>query len=325
MSVYKELNDLKIDVSEIEEIPLSKNEQMRIMKKVTSQIQTKKSKKKWVSAGLAVAAVCILSLSLTLDKETVASMPFVGEVIEKYIKPNEKLDYSSYKTAIGETAENQYGKLTLNEVMVDDRQLFLSATFEPADHVDFDYKTVIFPKVTINGEDYTDTAGGESIEINNQMFTVYNDINLKKSIDTSDLNIEISYENWDFEKEIEQPWVFNVAVSQEKLLKEKKTFSMDRTITLVNGESITIQKVVTTPMSTAVYYDLSKSNSEDIYFHILGEDGTKHVYTSAFTSNTVGDVSVARFNGVALQEGNYVLITQDSEGNVLSETPIPIE
>lgn len=162
MSLYKELNDVKMDLSEFEQAELSDHEQKRVLKRVKKQISSKKHTTNWYRAGIATALICVISVALTLDKDrgTIASMPFIGEAIEKYISQIETLDYSSYKTAIGESAENAYGKLTLNEIMMDDRRIYLSATYEPADHIDFDYRTYLAPTVKINGVDYTDTMGG---------------------------------------------------------------------------------------------------------------------------------------------------------------------
>lgn len=78
------------------------------------------------------------------------------------------------------------------------------------------------------------------------MFMIYNDIDLEHPIKTENVQIEISYDTWNFDTKIEQPWTFNVKVSQAKLLEEKKAFEINKTITLNNGENVTIQKVVTT-------------------------------------------------------------------------------
>jgi hypothetical protein len=331
MSFYKELNDINTDFSEYQEIPLSDMEKKRIMKGFKKKIKPGK-KKKWLGASVAIIAAFVLSLSLTLDKGTIASMPFVGGIVEKYKNQNETLDYSSYKTAIGDTAENARGKLTLNEVMLDDQQLVLSATFEPADGVRFDYQTFLAPKVKINGQDFSVTTGGESIELNDDMFTVYNNINLSKTIETEDVHIEISYATWqhklqDFEV-IEQPWTFDVQVSQANLLAEKKVFELNKLITLNNGEIVTIEKVVSTPISTTVYYDLSQSKSEKIYFLIQSEEGKTERFSEAFTSNdNVGDVSYVRFNGFTFENTKYYLVAYDDflpEGKQLNESPIPI-
>jgi hypothetical protein len=330
MSLLKDLNDVKLDISEFDKLPLSEYEQKRILKDVHNKIHPKKQKKKRLGLSVAIVAACMISFTLTIDKGIIAHMPFVGEPIEKYINQNENLNYSSYKTAIGETAENSLGKLTLNEVMLDDQRILLSATFEPADGVKFDYQTFIKPTVKVNGQEYTVTTGGQSIELNDSMFTIYNDIDLSEVITTEDVNIEVSYDTWryhrDDEKVIEQPRTFDVQMSQSNLLVEKKVFEMNETITLNNGEIVTIEKVVTTPMSTTVYYDLSKSKSESIYFDIQSEDGVQSAYEypmTAFTSNDLGDVSVIRFDGLTLGDTKYFLVARNSNHELLSN-PIPI-
>lgn len=326
MSIYKDLNDIKLDISEFQETQLSHLEQKRILKGFKNKIMPIRQKRRWLLASVSVVALALLSLSLAIDKGTIASMPFVGGVVEKYNYPNiENLDFSSYKTAIGETAENELGKLTLNEVMLDDQQVVLSSTFEPADDVKFDYQTHIRPVVKVNGQDYTITTGSQSIELNDSMFTIYNDIDLNQAIETEDIHIQLSYETLGRSMEdsirIEKPWTFDVQVSQANLLAAKKVFEMKKPITLNNGEQVTIERVVSTPISTTIYYDLSLASSENIYFTIQSEDGVQQRFSAGFTS--LDQQSFGRFNGLTLTENSYYLIAHDSNHNPLSER-IPI-
>lgn len=323
MSLYKELNDVQLDIREFEEVSLSNHEQKRILKQIKKKISSSNPKKKWQAIGTA-SAVIVLCISLS-SNGVIAGIPFIGEVIEKYISSTEKLDYDSYKTAIGETAENELGKLTLNEVMMDDKLLFLSATFEPVEHVGFDYQKYLGTSVKINGKDYTFMAGGQSIELNKSMYTIYNDITLNEAIDTENIHLEISYDKLD-RTAIEQPWTFDVNISQARLLQEKKIFEMNKTIMLTNGETVTIQRVVTTPISTTVYYDLTKSTSEDIRFIFQSEAGKKESFSESFNSNDhVGDVSFSRFMGFTFEaDTKYYLVAYDSEDNQLTEAAIPI-
>lgn len=323
MSIFHELNHVKLNLSEFEEEPLSAFEQKRILKHVKKEISQRKHKKNWLRVGISIAAICILSVPLVFDKATIAGMPFVGEVIEKYINPNEDLNYSSYKTVVGETAENRFGKLTLNEVMMDDQRLFLSSTFEPAKNVHFDYQSHITPTVKINGKSYT-IVKSQSIQLNDSMFTIYNDIELSQAIETENLQIQIVFDKLNFDKKIEQPWTYNVTVSQAQLLKEKKVHELNKTIELSNGDIVNINKVVSTPISTTVYYDLSKSKSENIYFNIQMESGAIEHFHSAYTSNKAGDLSYVRFDGLDLVDKPYFLTLSDFEGHSLYETPIPI-
>lgn len=313
-------NPIKQEIEKIE-IPEELYDRVKLGVK-KAKAEKKNPGKKWLGIGTAAAAIV---LSMSIYNGAIAGIPFVGEVIEKYINSNQNLDYDAYKTSIGETAENELGKLTLNEVMMDEQQLFLSATFEPAEDVDFDYQTHIIPSVNINGKDLTSITGGQSVELNDSMFTIYNDIELHESIDTETVQLEISYDNWDYETVVEQPWTFNVEVSQETLLAERKVLDMQKEIPLSHGETITIQKVVVTPISTIVYYDLSKNASEDIHFKIKSEDGEIKTFSSAYNSNDDGDVSFARFNGFHLEDDHFQLVVYDGEDKLLSEIPISFE
>lgn len=324
MSVYKELNNVKMDLSEFDEVPLSQMEQKRILKRIRNKLSIKSRTKKWLPVGVAAVAICVLSFTLIVERGTIASMPFVGGLVEQYQYPGENLNFSSYKTAIGETAENALGKLTLNEIMMDDQQVVLSATFEPAEGVDFDYKTTIQPKVKINGQDYSVTTGGQSVELNSSMFTIYNDIDLSQSIETEVVDLEISYDTWEHDTEIEQPWTFHVEVSQAELLKERKVFDLNQTVKLSTGDRVTIQRVVSTPISTTIYYDLSQSNKEDIRFAIQS-DHELNIHSTSYNSNEAGEVSYARFNGLSLDEASdYYLVAFSWDDEPLS-LPIPIK
>ena len=82
--------------------------------------------------------------------------------------------------------------------------------------------------------------------------------------------------------------------------------------------------MVTTPISTTVYYDLSKSTSEDIRLNILSVDDQLETFSFAFTSNDIGDVSFTWFNGFKWKDTQYYLVAYNSEGEQLTQIPIPI-
>ncbi|WP_410513096.1 DUF4179 domain-containing protein [Paenibacillus sp. BR2-3] len=146
--------------------------------------------KKWIV--LAAAIVLALGITIPLGKVSLAEMPFVAGLIERFINGEKPLDYSVYKTAIGETAENAYGKLTLNEVLVDTDRLLISSTFEPAKGVPFDYQTFLSPHVLVNGENLAETVGAQSIKVKDKMYTIYGDIKLSHLSNDGPLQIKIT-------------------------------------------------------------------------------------------------------------------------------------
>ncbi len=59
MTIYKDLNDVKLDLSEFEERPLSKHEQKRILKQFKRKISLKTYRKKWLGASLALLSLFV--------------------------------------------------------------------------------------------------------------------------------------------------------------------------------------------------------------------------------------------------------------------------
>lgn len=310
---------IKNEINKIE-IPndLSTRSRIGVME---AKSEMKNNTKYWTGFWV-TAAVFVLSFALSFNSGVIASVPIVGQMIEQYINRNSAIDYSSYKTSIGETADSELGQLTLNEIMIDDKQLFLSAMYKPADHVDFDAQTYITPSVKINGKDYSLTTGGQTIDLNDSMFTLNNDIELTESIDTGTVEVEISYDTWNLDTPIEQPWTFDVKVSQEQLLGEKKTLNIAKEIELSNGSTITIDNVVTTPISTTIYFQLSEDANEHQNIIIQTEEGEFSPH-SKYTSNELDELSYARFNGVNLLYSEFKIKIYDETGRkLLNEYPI---
>ncbi|WP_088294069.1 DUF4179 domain-containing protein [Bacillus mycoides] len=323
MSIYKELNDIQLDITEFEETPLTKIEEKQWGKRVKNKLRKNKKTKKW--CGVAAACMLIVSITVPLGQTSLANMPFIAGLIEKYIDKQQPLDYSPHKTAIGKTAENKYGKLTLNEVLVDDNKLFISSTFEPAKGVKFDYQTYLIPQVRINGRDFSNTKDAQSIEVNDSMFTIYGGIELSEMPQTDELQIEITYDTFNRDTVIEQPWIFAIEVSQAQLMKEKRTFDLNETIALYDGNKVTVNKVVSTPISTTIYYDVTQSTNEDIYFKIESESGEAHTFKEVVISNEDGGISFGRFDGINVAVGKYSLVPYSGKENKKIGPPIPIQ
>ncbi|MDM5155035.1 DUF4179 domain-containing protein [Bacillus sp. DX1.1] len=323
MSTYKELNDIQLDVTEFEEILLTKLEEKQWEKRVKSKLRKKKQSKKWF--GIAAACLLIVGITVPLGQSSLANMPFIAGLIEKYIDEQQPRDYSAYKTVIGETAENKYGKLTLNEVLVDDNKLLISSTFEPAEGVKFDYQTFLIPQVRINGRDFSTTKEAQSIEVNDSMFTIYGGVDLSEMPQADTLQIEITYDTFNWDTVIEQPWVFDMKVSQAQLMKEKQTFDLNETIVLHDGNKVTVTKVVYTPISTTIYYDVTQSTNEEIYFKIESESGEAWTFKEAFVSNEAGDISISRFDAINLAVGKYSLVPYSGEENKVIGPSISIQ
>ncbi|QWU16473.1 hypothetical protein SAMN04487895_10786 [Paenibacillus sophorae] len=312
MSMYTELNDLQLDVSEYEEMPLTEIERKKWEKRVLIKLHQRKHNysKKWI--GLAAALLLAIGVTIPLGKVSLAQMPFVTGLIEHFINGDKPANYSAYKTAIGEPAVNAYGKLTLNEVLVDADRLLISSTFEPAKGVSFDYQTFLSPHVLVNGEDLQKSGGAQSIKVNDGMYTIYGDIKMSHLPNDGPLQIKITYDTISKRKRIaiEEPWVFNITVSTSQLEKDTKTFTLGKTITLNNGEKVTLKKVIVTPVSTLIYYDATEA-SESTRFKLISSGGKEVPFSEGYGSSDIGDTSYTRYAPIDLEKETYSLIPVD--------------
>lgn len=218
------------------------------------------------------------------------------------------VDFNDYKTVVNDTTENNLGKMTLNEVMVDDNQLLLNATYEPQKGVAFDEQIFFFPQVQVNGRDYTVRNRGQSVKKQESNYTVYSSIQVSELPKEEILTLTISYNQWNLATPIEQPWNFKVNASQKKLQKDKKVFTINQTFPLKNGHEVTIKKVVSTPISTTVYYDAAEKSSE-LAFKITSASGKSWRWHSGFTiDDTKKPVAVNRFDALYLTQDTFYLI-----------------
>ncbi|MFJ7949970.1 DUF4179 domain-containing protein [Lysinibacillus sp. NPDC096418] len=270
----------------------------------TSQIENKpieigtrkKLKKRWF-----FVAVCILIVSGAL----ITKPPFV----EGFFGEKAVINFDDYKTEVGHTTENNFGKLTLNEVIVDDNQLLLNATFVPENGIDFDYQIFFFPQVLVNGQDYTVRNRGQSIEQRENKYTIYSSIQVSELPKDHTLTLDISYNKWNLEQPIDQPWDFQVDASQKNVQADKKIISINETITLTNGNEVKVTEVVSTPISTTIYYQLGEDVSETVSFKIKSASGKSWIWNSGFTMGDEQDALLAnRFDALYLTEDKYFLV-----------------
>lgn len=289
--------------------------------------------KKWL-VGAVAASVLAVGITVSSGGVSYAKEPFAAGTVEQFIDQNKPLDYSAYKTVIGKTVENKYGKMTLNEVLVDADRLLISSTFEPAKGVSFDHRTHLYPKVLINGQDLTVTRGTQSIEVNDDMYTIYGDIKFSELPTEGPLQIKISYDtiskSFKDNVAIEDPWVFDIKASTDQIMKDTKTVQLDKTIILHNGEKVKLNKMVTSPVSTVLYYDLTQG-SENTHFKLVSASG-EELEASVTYAHDRGETSYSRFDPIDLEKGKYSLVpisheinsNQDVNNHKEIGSPVPI-
>lgn len=316
MSIYQDLNELNVDLEQYEEQSLTNFEKKKLEKRILKKIRKQPSHiTKYL--GVTAAVIFATGISISTGMVSIANMPFVGESIEKYINQIDIPDYAAYKTQIGETAENEFGQLTLNEVLIDGGRLLISSTFEPAEGVDFDYQMHPMPKVLLNGQNLTSTTGGQSIELNDSMFTIYNEVQLTEIPLGEKIQFHIEYDRLDYEMPMDHPWVFDIEVPTEQLAAASKTITFDKVIQLGNGQSIKLEKIIVTPISTLLYYDWPEQ-ANHIAFKIVSETGTEILPE---TSSINPEESYNRYPSIDLTSDKYYLVPFEHSENPHATEP----
>ncbi|WP_369436191.1 DUF4179 domain-containing protein [Lysinibacillus fusiformis] len=260
--------------------------------------------KKWFLIALSI---------LVVSSVIIVNLSFVASFFNTSHEP----DFSTYKTTVGQTIENNFGRFTLNEVMVDNNQILLNASFEPVEDLDFDYQIFFFPQVLVNGQDYTVRNGGQTIKQTESNYTIYNSVKMRDLPQNETLKLDIRYNDWNWEKPIDQPWGFKIDASQKQLLKDRIIIPVNKTMSLSDGQVIKVEKVVSTPISTTIYFQSTQSLYESISFKILNDSGKTWRYDSSYTLNEEHTMWGMRFDALYVKEKKYQLIPVDAQDKEL--------
>ncbi|WP_375199513.1 DUF4179 domain-containing protein [Bacillus sp. RS11] len=229
-----------------------------------------------------------------------------------------ELNFEAYKTVVGKTTENKLGRLTLNEIIIDDNQILLNATFKPVKDVNFDDQIYLFPQVFVNGKEFTVRNGGQSIAQSDKVFTIYSSVKLSELPKDKILNLDIRYNDWNGEKKIDEPWEFQVEASQKQLQEDRKTFTVAKKVKLLDGQEITIEKVISTPISTTIYFHSENSLlNEAIHFKIQSASGESWDFNTAYPLNEDYTKWGVRLDAVYLTGKGYELIPVAVDGSEL--------
>lgn len=239
-------------------------------------------------------------------------------VIVYYFLIKKDLNFEAYKTVIDKTAENSLGRLTLNEIIIDDNQILLNATFKPVKGLNFDHRIFFFPQVFVNGKEFTVRNGGQTIQQSDKTYTIYSSVKLSELPEDKILNLDIRYNDWNGEKKIDVPWEFQVEASQEQLQEDRKVFPVDKKVKLLADQEITIEKVVSTPISTTIYFHSEKSLlNEALHFKIQSATGESWPFNVAYPLNEEYTKWGVRLDALYLTGKSYELIPVAANGSEL--------
>ena len=289
-SIYEIFNNAKIDTSPYDQVDLSEIEKKQIKKRILGKVPIKKKKSYKLKLISSVAILLIGGTILFSSPSVIAKIPLVGKFLEEYLISNSepKLDLSSfepYRTVLGQSSINQYGKIVLNEVILDEGRLIISATL----HGEAAHGGVSqFPTIVIDGKKvrYTSASGTEDPIDENTSVTI-SEIDLEDISLKDEHHIQLSYI---YKKEIDTPWEFEFKANGEALSVVET--EINQSIRLENGQQVHVEKIVQSPLSIILYYKMDRAREYHVQFKAFDEEGNELLSSS---SSITDESAILRF------------------------------
>ncbi|MEH7122430.1 DUF4179 domain-containing protein [Bacillus sp. JJ1773] len=286
-NLFERLNDEKIKLSEFEGGQLTDIEKKATKKRIKAKLKSRSGNKRRILAVAAsLAVITILGMNTNY---TLADIPIIGSALEKFVYSQED-SLSDYKTVIGESVESNGVKVTLNEIILDEGQLLISSTFHTdLSDSDLAYNWYSNIGVYIDGKKSDLGGGGGPKEITNSAVNYFWASDIKNINLQDNQQIKIVFNNLersDTKKLIKGKWSFEFTASGEKLMAEKKSIPINKYITLEDGQKVTVEELILTPVSTMITYKMNDI-SNDLHFRIEDQNGMELQEFSARTSSYI--------------------------------------
>lgn len=285
--LFKLFNRAKIQTEQYDETPLSDLEIARIKKRLHPKLKTQPSKKKKITV-LSGVGVAMLAATIAINSpNALAKLPIIGNFIEQYMNhPGVNDDmYTTYKKIIGQTKENKYGSLTLNEVMLDQGRLFITTTYQSNKPVPNSEYLPLFPKIKIDGKEVESGAGAGNNKIGDQTFIIYSGISIPNMELSKTHNIQLSFDTLD--DKISDPWEFNFTATGEAIAAKTTETMINQSLSLPNGQKVVVEKITQSPISLILYYNMfpspDKSMDYDVQFRLYDQNNNELEQSSGQT------------------------------------------
>jgi len=321
MPVYKELNDIDIQIEEFDEVPLSLSEQKRWERRVKNKLFRKGRQEKKFKQNVMVASLLLVvfSVALTLSPVSSAYHTVISNLLEKTLQISgfsNKTNYKELVTAVNLTAVNRYGSITISEIMLDGDQLMIGTTYTQTEEW-FGRPAII--QISMNGKLYPRLSVTAIGFASNEGNTMTYFVPLDEYPESEELEIEVAIALQNSEVTANEAWEFKFKMETVALRGQMKTIIYDQEIAFSEQDTIKINKIVLTPISTVVYYE--RSEESKVRLAVIDEDENRmKEISSSYSSN---DESHFRIHPINLSEDNnyYLLVTNYDESQRIQIKP----
>lgn len=279
-NIYDMLNDIEVDLSEYEREDFNDIEKMKIKKKFRQSIGKKNinnNYKKYISvASAVVVSLGIVSLTPvgTYASKIISDLVFD---IKSVLGINTEED--GYINIINKSVTKDNITLRLNEAILNDDELIVSLTTKSEENLDKN-ETLWrdrASKLYINGEliDALESSTSSQVSKKNNDEIMFFRLDTNKYNGVIDVKLEFDgIARYKEEKNelikqefVKGPFVFDFNFDTTKINKEIKKIDINKVIDFGNGEEITLEKFVYTPLTQKILFtqnNLAFNNKVDM-------------------------------------------------------------
>ncbi|GGA29176.1 DUF4179 domain-containing protein [Psychrobacillus lasiicapitis] len=260
MSIFKELNNVKLNVSEFEEKPLSALEQKRIQKKIFNKILTKKKKKNYfLLAAASFIVISSLTISLTFPAFA-AKLPIISNIFQ-LLSNNEYYvfeEYDEHSTDIGLTEESNGISITATNAVYDGENITIAYTITSEE--DLGERPVLEGNMVVDefGDQYEYNGFDHNFiveKISDHEYAVVYIYQLLKGTKPDAIKVTWAGDSVRNLNNVEQEtfgnWTFQFSLN--KLDNKTKKYAANEFSTVDEGIEVELTKITQTPISSTIY------------------------------------------------------------------------
>jgi len=285
-NIYDILNEVEIDLNEYSQEAFTDIEK----RKIKNKLKKSNNKKTPIYKKCAVAVMVLLMVGLFtthLGNNILAYANAIAYDIAHFLRIEKNLD--AYKTVINKSITNDGITIQLNEVILDNDQLIVSATSTFDKKLEKDSRITSFSCVYVNGRNVSYGGHGSSKQTDDSTIEEVMVHSLENSL-SGDLNIKVVFSDIRINEQTQEgTWVFEFKTSGDELALDTQQVLLDHTFTLENGQIISLEKYTSNNIGQKIYFSMdSKGTNYDMVLRGYDDLGNKIEFALSRISGSDG-------------------------------------
>ncbi len=288
--IFKALNDVEIDLSNIEkqQFQMDEIQQQKIKRNIlrnTSKVSHKRNKKiKYASTAAVLSAILLTGSMFMINPAIADEIPIVNSIIATHnnINPNAK----DYINMVGKSVSNNGITITLKEIVSDDNTIKMGYIIKSNRPIKELYNNDMIYVGTKSWKINNNELGGcgeiQISPVNENTLILYESCDYEKTKLPEKYKLNVAYENIG---KVNGNWSFNIDVNNKDIKKVSKTFDINKRIHLQTGD-INIKKITASPISFKMnFYRINKDDNNFPQWNAITDKGEQLVDAGTFLSS----------------------------------------